>query len=82
MSGQSKHNFNVENGRNSCTGNSRHVHTRYFFTKDKIDKREVKIECFPSLDILADFFTKPLQGKLFLKFKRVLTGHGPITTLK
>ena len=31
------------NGRNSCTGNSRHVHIRFFFTKDRLDKKE-----FPS----------------------------------
>ena len=27
-----------KNGRNSCTGNSRHVHIRYFFVKDRVDK--------------------------------------------
>ena len=27
------------NGRHSCTGNSRHIDIRYFFTKDKVDKR-------------------------------------------
>ena len=29
------------NGRNSCTGNSRHVNIRYFFVKDRIDKGEI-----------------------------------------
>ena len=72
----------LKNGRNSCTGNSRHIHIRYFFVKDRVDKKEVKIEYCPSLDMLADFFTKPLQGKLFLKFKEVLMGHKPITSLK
>ena len=27
-----------KNGRNLCTGNSRHIHIRYFFVKDRIDK--------------------------------------------
>ena len=49
----------LKNGRNSCTGNSRHIHIRYFFVKDRVDKKEVKIEYCPSLDMLADFFTKP-----------------------
>jgi hypothetical protein len=31
--------------------------------------------------MLADFFTKPLQGNLFTKFKRVLMGHAHIDTL-
>ena len=72
----------LKNGRNSCIGNSRHIHIRFFFVKDRIDKKEVKIEYCPSLSMLADFFTKPLQGQLFLKFKRVLMGHAPLSTLK
>jgi hypothetical protein len=31
--------------------------------------------------MLADFFTKPLQGHLFRKFKAVLLGHAHIDTL-
>ena len=72
----------LKNGRNSCTGNSRHIHIRYFFVKDRIDKKEVRVEYCPSLSMLADFFTKPLQGQLFIKFKEVLMGWKPITTLK
>ena len=72
----------LKNGRNSCTGNSRHIHIRYFFVKDRVDKKEVKIEYCPSLDMLADFFTKPLQGKMFLKFRQVLMGYAHISTLK
>ena len=29
-----------KNGRNSCTGNSRHISIRYFFVKDRLDKKE------------------------------------------
>ena len=32
----------ARNGRNSCTGNSRHVAVRYFFLKDRVDVREDK----------------------------------------
>jgi hypothetical protein len=31
--------------------------------------------------MLADFFTKPLQGELFRKFKAVLMGHAHVNTL-
>ena len=34
----------LKNGRNSCTGNSRHINIRYFFVKDRIDKKEVRVE--------------------------------------
>ena len=52
----------LKNGRNSCTGNSRHIDIRYFFVADRIDKKEVKVEYCPSSSIPADIFTKPLQG--------------------
>lgn len=72
----------LKNGRNSCTGNSRHINIRYFFVKDRVDKKELKIEYCPSLNMLADFFTKPLQGRLFQKFKEVIMGHKPLSSLK
>ena len=72
----------LKNGRNSCTGKSRHVNVRYFFVKDRVDKQEVKIEYCPTLQMLADFFTKPLQGHLFRKFRDVIMGYKPILSLK
>ena len=72
----------LKNGRNSCTGNSRHIHIRYFFVKDRVDKKEIKIEYCPTSIMLGDFFTKPLQGQLFQKFRNVLMGCDPITVLK
>ena len=33
----------IKNGRNSCTGNSRHVNIKYFYVKDRVDKGEIKI---------------------------------------
>ena len=64
-----------KNGRNSCTGNSRHISVRYFFVKDRVDKGEIKIEYCPSIYMLADFFTKPLQGRLFRCFREVIMGY-------
>ena len=47
-----------ENGRNSCTGNSRHIDIRYFFSKDRVDKKEISIKCCPTTKMLADFLQK------------------------
>ena len=66
------------NGRRSCTGNSRHVHIRYFFVKDLIDKKLVRIMYCPTNLMLADFFTKPLQGELFRFFRSIILGHTSI----
>ena len=57
-----------KNGRNSCTGNSRH----YFFVKDRLDKKEFRLEYCPTGNMIADYFTKPLQGALFTKFRAVI----------
>ena len=69
------------NGRNSCTGNSRHVDIKYFWVKDKVDKKEVRIEYCPTTLMLADYFTKPLQGNLFRRFRQVIMGYVHINDL-
>ena len=69
------------NGRNSCKGNSRHVDIKYIFVKDPVDKKEICIQYCPTEQMLADFFTKPLQGSLFNLFWDVIMGYQPITDL-
>ena len=72
----------LKNGRNSCTGNSRHINFRYFFVKDRVDKGELKVKYFPLTIMLAYFFTKPLQVQLFKKLRDVIMGYVPISSLK
>ena len=64
-----------KNGRNSCTGNSRHINVRYFFVKDPINNGELKIEYFPTLLMIADFFTKLIVGKRFRELWKVVMGE-------
>ena len=70
-----------QNGRKSCGQKSRHIDIRYFFTKDRMKSDNITIQYCPNEQMLADFFTKPLQGALFLKFKRVLMGLAHVDTL-
>ena len=51
---------------------------RYFFAKGRVIAGMIKIEHMPTEAMLADFFTKPLQGRLFRKFQNLLMnlGHG------
>jgi Reverse transcriptase (RNA-dependent DNA polymerase) len=53
------------NGRQSSSKRTRHMNIRYFFIKDSVDSKDIKIEYCPTDDMLADFFTKPLQGHKF-----------------
>ena len=49
--------------------------------KDRIDKQEVRVEYCPTHLMLADFFSKPLQGKLFEVQREFLMGWRPISDL-
>ena len=48
---------------------------KVFFVKDRVDKGEIKVEYCPTNIMLADFFTKPLQGRLFKDFRDVIMGY-------
>ena len=41
----------------------------------------IQVEYCPTDLMVADFFTKPLQGSLFKKFKDVIMGHKPMSSL-
>ena len=71
-----------KNGRNSCTGNSRHIDIRYFFVKDRVDKGELEIKYCNTKRMLADFFTKPLQGLQFRLLRDIVMGYRHVNDLK
>ena len=47
---------------------------RFFFVKNRIDDKEVQIEYFPTHIMLADYYTKALQGKLFTQLRDTIMG--------
>ena len=60
------------NGRASSSIWTKHLNIRYFFITDRIKKGKLKIEYCPTDDRVADFFTKPLQGKKFIQFSKII----------
>jgi hypothetical protein len=70
-----------KNGRASCGRKSRHIDIRYFFMKDRVKTEGIDIVYCPTEQMLADFFTKPLQGSLFERLRKVLMGYAHIDTL-
>jgi hypothetical protein len=54
----------------------------FFFIKDQVDGKRLQIVYCPTGQMLADFFTKPLQGRLFHLFRAVIMGWAHIYTLK
>jgi hypothetical protein len=61
-----------KNGRASSGRRTRHIDIRYFFVTDRIKHGEMRIEYCPTGDMVADFFTKPLQGSLFRKLRAII----------
>ena len=67
----------AENGKASSGRRTRHINIRYFFVKDRVDSGEVKIEYCPTKEMVADFFTKPLQGSQFTKLRNEIMNVNP-----
>ena len=71
-----------KNGRKSSTKRTKHINVRYYFVHDCWLKKDMEIEYCPTDDMLADFFTKPLQGSLFRKFRAIIMGWEPLSALQ
>ena len=56
-------------GKASSTKRTRHINIRYFHITDLVEKGRIGVEYCNTKDMVADFFTKPLQGEQFLRFK-------------
>ena len=48
-----------------------------FFIKDKVDAGDIEIEYCPTEDMRGDYFTKPVQGNLFIKLRSLLMNIDP-----
>ena len=54
---------------------------RYFWIKNRLQKHDIKVEYCATEAMLADFFSKPLQGALFNKLRDVVMGYKSTSTL-
>ncbi len=60
----------IKNGKRSSGKRTRHIDIRYFFITDKLQTENIEIEYCSTDVMLADFFTKALQGKKFKLFRK------------
>lgn len=51
---------------------SKHINTRYHFTREFIARKEVQLEFMKSHDQVANIFTKPLKYDTFYKLQALL----------
>ena len=62
------------NGRHSSTKRTKHMDIRYFYMGDHIHNKTLSFRHCPTEEMLADYFTKPLQGSLFVRLRNHLMG--------
>ena len=51
---------------------TRHINIRYFFVTDRVQAKEIRITRCNTDEMIADYFTKPLQGSKFQKFRDLI----------
>jgi hypothetical protein len=61
----------INNGQ-SNSERTRHIALRFFFVADKVRSKEIRLEYLSTDAMLADFLSKPLQGKKFIQFRNQL----------
>ena len=62
------------NGQQSSTKRMKHMDICYLYVKDHIQNKTLSLEHCPTEEILADYFTKPLQGSLFVRLRNHIMG--------
>jgi hypothetical protein len=64
-----------QNGKRSSSSRTRALNIRYFFLTDQIAKGNMIVEYCPTTEMVADYFSKPLQGKMFQRFRKAIMGN-------
>ena len=64
----------AKNGKASSTKRTRHIHIRYFAVTDRVKNKEIEIHYCPTEEMLGDFYTKPVQGSLYKRFRNNILG--------
>jgi hypothetical protein len=62
------------NGRALSSKRTRHIEIWYYYVANQVSKGDLSVVWCPTDEVIADFLTKPLQGKAFVKFWDLLMG--------
>ena len=69
------------NGKRSSGKQTKHIDNRYFWIKDRLQSENIEVQYCPTERMIADFFTKPLQGNLFKRFRDIVLGYKHISSI-
>ena len=53
---------------------SKHINGRCLFVVDKLEKKDVRMVCCPTDEMVTDYSTKPTQGTLFVFQRNLILG--------
>ena len=70
-----KSTISMANNGKSNSDRTKHIKIKYFFIKQYIDSKEVKVTYCPTLNMIADILTKPIQGSQFYYLRDILLGY-------
>ena len=71
----------LKNSKMSCGQKSKHMNIHYFFVRDRLNEHKISLVYCPTEYMITDFFTKPLQGKLFKTFRDAIMGVTQIESI-
>jgi len=69
-----------KNGIMSSGDKTRHIKIRYYFISDILRRENLKLTHCRSEKMVADYFSKPLQGGIFKKMRNKIMGLYPMLT--
>ena len=71
-----------KNGKRSRGPGFRQIYIEYFLMKNRLDTQKIIVIYCPTGEMLIDFYTKPLRGSIFRKFRDVIMGLRHASSLK
>ena len=71
-----------KNGQRSSSRRTRHIDIKDFWVKDRLKREDIEVVYCPTDSMVANFFTKLLQGAIFRKLCDIVMGRTPISSLK
>jgi hypothetical protein len=69
----------MKNGRLSSGKRTKHLDIRYFYVQDLLNRGVIKIDHCKTEFMIADFFTKPLQGRRFQILRDIILNRDNIS---
>jgi hypothetical protein len=64
-----------QNGKALSSKRTRHINIRYFFITDWVNMKKISPHWCPTKEMVADCWTKPLQGSHFRKLRDYIMGR-------